>query len=133
MSKTILKKKVWILSPFDNFTIHRKRLVELFDFDYKIECYVTEAKRKFGYFSLPILWGDELVGRMDAKAVRKEGLFIVRNLAMESSFKVGDDFVAGFVLALKKFMGFNGCEKLEVERVSGVKLKKVIEKAWEDL
>ncbi len=131
MAKPVSKKKVSILSPFDNFVIHRKRLVELFDFDYKIECYVPEAKRKFGYFSLPILWGGELVARMDAKVVRGEGLFVVRHLAIEPGLKLGDEFVGLFVSELEKFMGFNDCDRLEVEQVSGARLKGLIVKAWE--
>ena len=53
---------VKVLSPFDNVVIHRDRLSTLFGFDYRIECYVSAAKRVFGYFCLPILYGDKFVG-----------------------------------------------------------------------
>src|SRR6185503_1909469 len=55
-----------ILSPFDNLVIQRRRLQKLFGFDYQIECYVPEPKRKYGYFVLPVLWGDRLAARIDA-------------------------------------------------------------------
>ena len=57
----------YILSPFDTLNVFRHRLRDFFDFDYQIECFVPEPKRKYGYFSLPILIGDTFVARMDSK------------------------------------------------------------------
>jgi len=71
------------LSPFDNLTIQRKRLKWLFDFDYTVEIYVPAPKRKYGYFVLPILWGDCLIGRLDAKAFALSGRLVVHNLVFE--------------------------------------------------
>lgn len=65
-----------ILSPFDNAIIQRNRVNKLFDFDYQIECYVKKDKRRFGYFCLPILHRNSLVGRIDAKADRKRGVLL---------------------------------------------------------
>ena len=61
-------------------TWDRERARVLFDFDYTIECYLPQAKRRYGYFLLPILHEGQLVGRLDAKAHRKEGIFEVRAL-----------------------------------------------------
>src|SRR6201993_2271321 len=82
---------VRFLSPFDNLTIQRKRLKWLFDFDYVAEIYVPIEKRKYGYFVLPILWGDRLIGRMDAKANRAERQLVIHNLVFETTFR---DFAA---------------------------------------
>ena len=60
-----------LLSPFDRLTYDRKRAIELFDFEYILEMYKPEAKRRWGYFALPILHGDRLVGKLDATADRK--------------------------------------------------------------
>ena len=66
----------------------RRRASELFEFDYKIECYTPEAKRRYGYFTLPILRAGVLVGRVDAKAHRKEGVFEVKALHLEAGVRV---------------------------------------------
>ena len=75
------------LSPFDPLVWDRSRCKAMFDFDYRIECYTPEAKRRYGYFTLPILRRGLLIGRLDAKAHRKEGLFEVRALHLEPGVK----------------------------------------------
>jgi uncharacterized protein YcaQ len=103
------------LSPFDNFMIRRQRVLDLFDFQYQLECYVPAAKRKRGYFSLPVLYRDRLIGTMDAKADRKPGIFIIKNLHLDRIPGDEDDFPACFHQELRAFMAFNGCTELEVE------------------
>jgi uncharacterized protein len=66
-----------LLSPFDRLMHDRKRTVELFEFDYQLEMYKPAAKRRWGYFALPILYGDRLVGKLDATADRKAGMLRV--------------------------------------------------------
>ncbi|MDQ3930465.1 MAG: winged helix DNA-binding domain-containing protein, partial [Chloroflexota bacterium] len=75
------------LSPFDPLVWDRARGKAMFDFDYRIECYTPEANRRYGYFTLPILRRGLLIGRLDAKAHRKEGLFEVRALHLEPEVK----------------------------------------------
>jgi uncharacterized protein len=108
---------VRFLSPFDNVTIQRKRLKWLFDFDYSVEIYVPPAKRKYGYFVLPILWGDRLIGRMDVKADRAERLLLIHNLVFEPDVT---DFAAlkpVLADALRNFMRFQQCEEWKISRV----------------
>ena len=62
-----------LLSPLDRLVFDRKRLLELFEFDYAVEMYKPAAKRRWGYYALPILYGDRLVGKLDATADRKAG------------------------------------------------------------
>jgi uncharacterized protein len=107
-------KTLAILSPFDPFIINRKRVVELFEFDFRIECYLPEAKRRYGYFSLPILWGDRFVGLVDARADRKNSTLVIE--AFHLIEKAGDakDFYAALSAELHRFALFNRCSLIEV-------------------
>ena len=80
-----------LLSPFDPLVWDRKRALELFGFDYRIECYTPAARRQYGYFSLPILWHGQLVGRLDAKAHRKVGVFEIKALHYEPGVPLTDE------------------------------------------
>jgi len=104
-------KKISILSPFDNCVIQRNRLKRLFDFDYTIECYVPERKRQYGYFCLPILYGDSFVGRIDCKAERSEHVLYIKNVFYEKKPDV--KLKAALGKALKKFALFNGCKEVK--------------------
>jgi uncharacterized protein YcaQ len=66
-----------LLSPFDRLVHDRTRTEELFDFEYTLEMYKPAAKRRWGYFALPILHGDRLVGKLDAAADRKASVLRV--------------------------------------------------------
>lgn len=109
--------KLRILSPFDNAVIQRKRLASLFGFDYQIECYVPKAKRKFGYFCLPILRGNRFVARLDAKADRKTGVFQVMNLYLEKSVKNREAFLLALREELERFAKFDGCTRVEIQAI----------------
>jgi uncharacterized protein len=66
-----------LLSPLDRLVFDRKRMAELFEFDYALEMYKPAAERRWGYFALPVLHGDRLVGKVDATAERAEGVLRV--------------------------------------------------------
>jgi len=66
-----------LLSPFDRLVFDRKRMTELFEYDYNLEMYKPAARRRWGYYALPILYGDRLVGKLDATADRRNGVLMV--------------------------------------------------------
>ena len=108
-----------ILSPFDNAIIQRRRTLELFDFDYQIECYVRKENRKFGYFCLPLLFRNRLVGRLDAKADRASGTLQLLHLQLDAQSGDRESFYLSFLPELRRFASFNGCKNLQLRRISG--------------
>lgn len=102
-----------LLSPFDNVVIHRDRLSSLFAFDYRLECYLPAPKRTFGYFCLPILYGDRFVGRIDCKAHRAEQRFEILSLHLESGRLDRGRFYPALDEELRRFADFNACPLLD--------------------
>ncbi|MEO7838108.1 MAG: crosslink repair DNA glycosylase YcaQ family protein [Anaerolineales bacterium] len=87
--------------PFDPLVWDRKRALDLFNFDYKFEVYTPASRRKYGYFTLPILYNNALIGRLDPKAHRKEGIFEVKALHLEPGVVVDDALVTEVKSALQ--------------------------------
>lgn len=110
------KESIHFLSPFDNSVIQRKRLQTIFDFDYIIECYIPEPKRKFGYFCLPILYNNKFVGRFDPKADKANKIFYIKQIHFEKGFKPTTNFNLIFTKKLKEFASFNSCENIIIEK-----------------
>jgi len=104
--------KILILSPFDNFVIQRKKLSRFFNFDYQIECYVPQPKRKYGYFCLPVFNGINPLGRIDCKADRESKEFIVQSIHCEEG--IAKEWLKSKMNSkLKKFAKFNGCNQVK--------------------
>lgn len=105
-----LDKAVRFVAPLDQLMWDRKLVEHVFGFDYIWEIYVPEAKRKWGYYVLPILFGDELVARIEFHC--RGGVLEVRQWYEER--ELGPDFWAAFQPALKRFMAYCSAEKVEV-------------------
>ena len=105
------RRRIHFLSPFDNLVINRRRLKDLFGFDYQLECYVPASKRKHGYFCLPILYGDEFIGRMDCKAQRKEGVLQVYRLTLEPGIRQSPALQCAMTTALDDYARALGCNR----------------------
>ena len=119
--------RVRLLSPFDNTVIQRDRCAAVFGFDYTIECYVPEAKRRFGYYALPILFRDRLVGRMDCKAHRREGRFEIKALFIERD--VPEAFFPALAAEVSDYAAFTGCAEVGVGRVAPGKYRTPVERS----
>jgi uncharacterized protein YcaQ len=109
-----LRNRILILSPFDNSVIQRDRLKALFQYDYQLECYVPAAKRQYGYFSLPLLFRDKFIGRMDCKAHRKINLLEIKSLYLEQHNFDEELVITAFVDAITHFCNFQKCDSVSL-------------------
>jgi uncharacterized protein YcaQ len=117
---------VKFLSPFDNLIRERHYPKKIWDFEYTIECYTPADKRKYGYFTLPLLDGIDIVGRVDAKMHRKEGVLELKSLYLESGFWKTDEGIERLVAGIKEFAGFHKAEHLKIEKVRPKRAKQPI-------
>lgn len=101
-----------ILSPFDGLVTQRRWLADLFSFDFRLECYTPADKRKYGYFMLPLLWGERFVGRLDAKADRARKTLLVRSVVYEEGCEGDTALRAALDERLVQFAAFCGCEQV---------------------
>jgi uncharacterized protein YcaQ len=123
---TTTREEVTFLSPLDIVTA-RERARALFDFDYKWEVYVPLAQRRYGYYALPILWGDAFVGRSDMKLDRATNTLVVcgiwfENRKIERDPLFNDALVKGF----SRFMHFVGAAKLNATTVELRSIRKLL-------
>jgi len=113
-----------VLSPFDPLIWHRERLRELFDVNYVLEIYIPVARRKFGYFTLPILHRGAVIGRLDPKAHRALGQFEVKSLALEPGVEATDELVADVAAVLRRLAAWHGTPELVIGRTKPAGLAK---------
>jgi uncharacterized protein YcaQ len=102
-----------VLSPFDPALRDRARAEFLFGFHYRIEVFVPEPKRRWGYYVFPVLQGDRLVGRLDAKAHRSEGVLRVRAFWPEAGVQLTKARTAKLMAELDRLARFSGCNRVE--------------------
>jgi uncharacterized protein YcaQ len=120
-----------LLSPFDPVVWDRARALDLFGFEYRIEVYTPAARRRYGYYSLPILHRGTLVGRLDAKAHRKQGLFEVRALHLEPGVQAAEDLVTGLAGGLRGCADWHGTPEIVVRRSDPAELVEPLHAAIE--
>jgi uncharacterized protein len=120
-----------LLSPFDPVVWDRARALDLFGFEYRIEVYTPAARRRYGYYSLPILHRSALVGRLDAKAHRKQGLFEVRALHLEPGVQAAEDILVGLAGALRGCAEWHGTPEIVVRRSDPAELVEPLHAAIE--
>ncbi len=101
-----------LLSPFDNLICDRDRTEQLFDFYFRIEIYVPKKKRQYGYYVLPILHQDRLIGRIDADMDRKTNTLHLHNVYAEDGATADETAVAGIGTAVQDLASFLNAEQL---------------------
>jgi len=103
-----------LLSPFDNLIAGRERVAELFGFAYTMELYVPAAKRRYGYWVMPVLHGDALIGRLDLAVDRSRGVLVAKAVHAESGAPTGARVVGAIGSALRDLAAFAGADSVEV-------------------
>ena len=104
---------VTLLSPFDPLVWDRKRAFDVFGFDYRIECYTPAAKRVYGYFTLPLLVDDTLIGRVDCKVDRKAGVFVIRALHFEAGYVVTPTIATRLAFTFQECAHWHGAHTIQ--------------------
>ena len=102
-----------VLSPFDPALRDRARAEFLFGFFYRIEVFVPEPKRRWGYYVFPVLEGDRLVGRLDAKAYKAEGALRVKAFWPEAGVKLTKARLDKLDAEMQRLARFSGCDRVE--------------------
>ncbi|KQQ96864.1 winged helix-turn-helix domain-containing protein [Massilia sp. Leaf139] len=119
-----------ILSPFDPVVWDRRRALELFGFDYRLECYTPAPKRRYGYFTLPVLRRGALAARIDAKAHRRAGVFEVKAVFFEPGVRTSDALLRDVAGAVLRCARWHGCAQVALGRsepaVPGARLAELL-------
>jgi len=101
-------ERTTLLSPFDNLICDRARTAKLFDFDFRVEIYTPAHKRKFGYYVLPILHGDQLIGRIDPKLDREHGRLHIHAVHAEEDAPLNRKTARAIRIAIEDLATFLG-------------------------
>lgn len=105
-----------VLSPFDPVLRDRKRCLRLFDFDYRFEAFTPGPKRKYGYYVLPLLQGERLVGRINPKFHRDRSELVITGVWWEKGIKPTKTRKAALNDALQRLAGFIGADHIRIAR-----------------
>ena len=104
-----------ILAPLDNMLWDRKLIKELFGFDYKWEVYKPVSERSYGYYVLPVLYGDRFIARFEPGWDKTSGTIIVKNWWWEPGVKAGKGLKGELDKCFKTFMGFLDAEGIKMD------------------
>ncbi len=113
-SGEIQPQRTTFLNPWDNFWWAQQRDEVLWGFEHLIEAYLPAPKRKFGYYLMPILHHERLVGRLDPKLERKSGLLRLESLHLEPGVAADEELTRGVALALRDFMKFHRASDVHI-------------------
>ncbi|MFN2137795.1 MAG: winged helix-turn-helix domain-containing protein [Candidatus Promineifilaceae bacterium] len=124
---TTTTEEVTFLAPLDPVSA-RGRAKVVFDFDYVWEVYKPEHQRRYGYYTLPVLWGDRLVARFDSKLDRSTGTFIILGFWLEDGALAGNqDFSEALARGFKRFQTFLGADRIDAAAINEPLLRKRVE------
>jgi uncharacterized protein len=129
--ETTTTEEAVFLAPLDHVSA-RGRAKALFDFDYIWEVYKPEHQRKYGYYTLPVLWGDRLVARFDSKLDRTTNTFVILGFWLEDATVGGDEaFAEALSRGFARFTAFLGASKLDATAIHEPLLRQCVEASTE--
>ena len=102
------------LAPLDPLFWDKALILALWDFRYSWEIYTPADKRKYGYYTLPILWGEDFVGRIESVADRKARVLRVKNIWLEPGVRKTKKLQHNLDRAIRRFSRFNECQDVEI-------------------
>lgn len=114
LTNPALKSRCELIAPLDNFLWDRKLINQIFGFDYTWEIYTPVTKRKFGYYVLPLLYGENFIGRVEVIVERKTKNLVVKNIWYEQGVKQTKKLQTSIDECFKRFAVFNGCETISM-------------------
>jgi uncharacterized protein YcaQ len=112
-TKTQFKERMELLAALDNMLWDRKLIKELFDFEYKWEIYTPQEQRKYGYYVLPILLGEQFIGRCEVIADSKKKVLLVKHIWFEKEFKMTKKLKEELDRCFQRFMKFHELKEVE--------------------
>jgi uncharacterized protein YcaQ len=121
-----------LLSPFDPLVWDRARARAMFDFDYTLECYVPAAKRRYGYYVLPILHRGRLIGRLDAKAHRADGIFGIKALFLQPGTALSARLVQALADTIRDTARWHGTPQVRLEHCEPATLASRLRARWRE-
>ena len=110
-----LPRTTTLLSPFDPLVWDRERARQLFNFNFSLECYLPAPKRIYGYYLLPVLHNGALVGRLDAKAHRKERFFEVKAFYLEEGVPLTPELAEAVGAAIRRCAAWHSTPEVRLE------------------
>ena len=110
------RKRLEFIAPLDPFLWDKSLIAALWDFHYSWEIYTPAEKRKYGYYTLPMLFGEQFVGRIEASADHPSRTLRVKNIWFEPGVRETKEMQASIDRALTRFARFNDCETVERKR-----------------
>jgi len=105
-----------VMAPLDNLLWDRRMLQQLFDFEYRWEVYVPADKRRFGYYVLPVIYGDRFIARFEPGQVKKRGVLTIKNWWWEPGITLSEPMKFDLVQCFRRFLDYLGANHLEVDR-----------------
>lgn len=119
-----------LLSPFDPLVWDRARARAMFDFDYSLECYTPAARRRYGYYVLPVLHRGQVIGRLDAKAHRAEGMFEVKALFLQPGTVLAPRLVQALANTIRDTARWHSTPQVRLGRCQPAALAPMLRAHW---